>query len=88
MSSLADKLGLRPGQRYRLLEAPAEAAALLSEIAPLFVTISVDEPEKDAPRSDLLFFWPHALEGLVERLSLTSPGGSGPHHAPAGPAPR
>jgi hypothetical protein len=69
MSSLADKLGLRPGQRYRLLEAPAEAVALLSKIAPAFVTISVEEPEKDASRDDIVFFWPHALEGLAERFS-------------------
>jgi hypothetical protein len=69
MSSLADKLGLRPGQRYRLLEAPAEAVTLLSDLAPSFVTISVEESEEDAPRCDLLFFWPHVLEGLTERFS-------------------
>jgi hypothetical protein len=70
MSSLATKLGLRPGQLVRLLEAPEEAVSLLSDIAPLGVEISVEEAEEDAPRSDLLFFWPYVLEGLVERFSM------------------
>jgi hypothetical protein len=69
MSSLATKLGLRPGQMVRLLEAPAEAVQLLSDIAPPGVEISVEESEKDTLRCDLLFFWPHVLEGLAEVFS-------------------
>jgi hypothetical protein len=69
MSSLAAKLGLRPGQMVRLLEAPAEAVQLLSDIAPPGVEILVEESEEDALRCDLLVFWPHMLEGLVERFS-------------------
>jgi hypothetical protein len=69
MSSLATKLGLHPGQLVRLLDAPEEAVQLLSDIAPSGVEIAVEEAEEDAPRSDLLFFWPHILEGLAERFS-------------------
>jgi hypothetical protein len=69
MSTLATKLGLRPGQLVRLLEAPAEDVQLLSEISPPGVEISIEEALEDTPQFDLLFFWPHALEGLAERFS-------------------
>lgn len=70
MSSLATKLGLRTGQLVRLLEAPEEAIRLLAGVAPPGVEIGVEEEAgEDAPHSDLLFFWPHVLEGLVERFS-------------------
>jgi hypothetical protein len=69
MSSLATKLGLRPGQLVRSLEAPADAVSLLAEIAPPGVEISMEEAWEDAHRSDLLFFWPRSLEGLTERFS-------------------
>jgi hypothetical protein len=69
MSTLATKLGLRPGQLVCLLEAPVEAVQLLSDIAPPGVEISIDEAPEDAPRFDLLFFWPHELAGLAERFS-------------------
>jgi hypothetical protein len=69
MVSLAIKLGLRPGQLVRLLEAPADAAQLLAEIAPPGVEISIEEAWEDAHRYDLLFFWPRSLDGLTERFS-------------------
>jgi hypothetical protein len=69
MSSLATKLGLRPGQLVRLLEAPEEAVSLLIDIAPPGVEISAGEAEEGTLRSDLIFFWPHKLEGLAERFS-------------------
>jgi hypothetical protein len=66
MSDLAKKLGIKPGHRVCLLDAPAEAAALLHAVCPpdarLYDTSS-------AERCDILLFWPSTLDGLAERFA-------------------
>ena len=66
MSDLAKKLGIKPGHRVYLLDAPPESAALLREACPPGAQLY------DAPftgRCDILLFWPSTLEGLVERFA-------------------
>src|SRR5262245_58645281 len=65
MSDLAKKLGIKPGQRVDLLDAPAESAALLHAACPPDVLLN-DLPL--AGRCNILLFWPSTLEGLVERF--------------------
>ncbi|MGO8948880.1 MAG: hypothetical protein ACLQUY_14760 [Ktedonobacterales bacterium] len=67
MTSLATKLGLRPGQSVRLLEAHEAAIHMFSLIAPAGVDLSFEE--EDSPRCELIFFWPRSLDGLVERFA-------------------
>ena len=66
MTSLAKKLGFKPGDQVCLLDAPSEAVqAIHSELPP-----AVDFIESLGEiRCDLILFWPASLEGLVERFS-------------------
>jgi hypothetical protein len=66
MSDLAKKLGIKPGQRVDLLDAPLASAALLREACPPDVLL-YDAPF--AGRCNILLFWPSALEGLAERFA-------------------
>ncbi len=66
MTSLATKLGLRPGQTVRLLEGRGEAFDLLTAALPAGVELLYGEG--DTPRCDQLFFWPRSLSGLAERF--------------------
>jgi hypothetical protein len=65
MSDLAKKLGIKPGHRVYLLDAPVESATLLREACP------PDARLYDAlftGRCNILLFWPSTLVGLVERF--------------------
>jgi hypothetical protein len=68
MSRLAQKLGIRPGFRIRLIEAPAEARQQIREACPPGVEILEGRPEM---RCELIFFWPtrrDALEAAFQQL--------------------
>jgi len=65
MPVLAQKLGIRSGQRVCLLDAPREAAALLQREMPEGMSFS---ETLDSGRYDVIMFWPAQLGGLAERF--------------------
>jgi hypothetical protein len=67
MTSLAAKLGLRPGQVVCLLEAHGPAANLLTDALPEGVDLLYGAGNRR--RCDVIFFWPRALEGLEARFA-------------------
>jgi hypothetical protein len=70
MASLAQKLGLKPGQTICLLEATPETAQVIRAACAEDVggDVTITETLDGAP-FDLLFFWPRELAGLAERFS-------------------
>lgn len=62
---LARKLGIRPGQRVCLLDAPAPAAEVIERAVAGSVTIADD---LDASPYDMVFWWPATLDGFAERM--------------------
>ncbi len=71
MASLAQKLGLKPGQVICLLEATPETAQVIHAACEEVVDgdVTITETLDDAP-FDLIFFWPRELVGLVERFAM------------------
>lgn len=65
-ASLARKLGIRPGQRICLLDAPAQAAEVIERAAAGSATIT---DRLDALPYDSVFWWPAALEGFAEQMA-------------------
>ncbi len=63
MSELAQKLGLKAGQRVCLIDAPPEAEAAVRSAAPPGVQFSSG---LEAGRYDMILFWPQKLAGLAE----------------------
>jgi hypothetical protein len=63
MSSLAQKLGIKPGVHLRLINAPAEAAQQIREACPPGAEILEGQPDI---RYDLIFYWPTRRAELVE----------------------
>jgi hypothetical protein len=73
MASLAQKLGLKPGQAICLLDATPETAQVILAACEdvdgdVDGDVAITEASDDAP-FDMVFFWPRALEGLAERFS-------------------
>jgi hypothetical protein len=66
MTGLAKKLGMKPGDRVCLLDAPPEVVQVLHAAAPPGVDFTDSLGE---PRCDLILFWPGSREDLVERFS-------------------
>lgn len=66
MPGLAQKLGIKSGQRVCLLDAPAESAALLRRESPEGVSFS---ETLDSGQYDVIMFWPTQLAGLAERFA-------------------
>jgi len=66
MASLAQKLGLKPGQTICLLEATPETAQVIRAACneALGDAVALGETLDGAP-FDMIFFWPHELEGLA-----------------------
>jgi hypothetical protein len=62
MSSLAQKLGIKPGVHLRLINAPAEAGQQIREACPPGVEILDGQTEI---RCELIFFWPTQQTELV-----------------------
>ena len=70
MATLARKLGIAPGQRVCLLDAPATSAALLRAELPSAVAITIAETLGTvSERYDAIIFWPATLDGLAERFA-------------------
>jgi hypothetical protein len=61
MSSLAQKLGIKPGFRIRLIDAPVEAAQQIRDACPPGVEILAEATEI---RCELIFVWPTRRAGL------------------------
>jgi hypothetical protein len=70
MASLAQKLGLKPGQAICLLEATPETAQVIRVVCAEDVDgdVTISETLDSAP-FDMIFFWPHELERLAERFA-------------------
>jgi hypothetical protein len=70
MASLAQKLGLKPGQSICLLEARPETAQAIRAACEEDVggDVVIGETLDGAP-FDLIFYWPRELEGLAERFA-------------------
>jgi hypothetical protein len=66
MAGLAKKLGMKPGDRVCLLDAPTDAVQVLHADAPPAVDFSDSLGEM---RFDLILIWPGSLDGLVERFT-------------------
>jgi hypothetical protein len=66
MATLAQKLGIRPGQTLCLLDAPPGALELLRSEAPPGVAFA-DTPSSE--RFDLILFWPPTLDGLADAFA-------------------
>ena len=66
MPVLAQKLGIKSGQRVCLLDAPREAAALLQREMPEGMSFS---ETLGSGRYDVIIFWPTQLLGLAERFA-------------------
>ena len=65
MADLATKLGIKPGYKVALLDAPAALAAVLEQACPaaeFFDTLG-------AAPYELIFFWPTHLAGLAETFA-------------------
>lgn len=65
-AALARKLGIRPGQRICLLDAPTVAAEVIERAAAGSATIA---DELGAFLYESVFWWPATLDGLAERLA-------------------
>jgi hypothetical protein len=63
MSSLAQKLGIKPGFRIRLIGAPDNAAQQIREACPPGTEILADLPKE---RCELILFWPTRRSELEE----------------------
>ena len=70
MASLAQKLGLKPGQTICLLEATPETAQVIRAACDeaLGGDVTISETLDSAP-FDLIFYWPRELEGLAGRFA-------------------
>jgi Protein of unknown function (DUF3052) len=70
MASLAQKLGLKPGQAICLLDATAETAQVIRTACAEDVggDVTITELQNSAP-FDMIFFWPRELVGLAERFA-------------------
>jgi hypothetical protein len=68
MADLARKLAMQPGQTLCLIDLPATVAATLRQEAPAGITF-LTEAEVGSYPCDLIFFAPHSLDGMAERLS-------------------
>jgi hypothetical protein len=70
MASLAQKLGLKPGQTICLLEATPETGRVIRAACEeaLGSDMTMSETLDDAP-FDLIFYSPRELEGLAERFA-------------------
>ncbi|MFI5272885.1 MAG: hypothetical protein ACHQ4H_07635 [Ktedonobacterales bacterium] len=66
MATLAQKLGLREGQRICLLDAPDAAVGLLRAV--LAPATELDTALGDG-RYDLIFLWPTTADGLAGRFA-------------------
>lgn len=73
--ALARKLGIRPGQRICLLDAPVATAEIIEWSAP---DVAFDERLGETPY-DSVFWWPTTLDGFARRLAALRR-----HIAPAG----
>jgi len=62
-SELSRKLGIRPGQRVCLLDAPGETVSAIRLALP--ETIELDLRLDNKARYDIVLFWPQALMGLA-----------------------
>jgi hypothetical protein len=71
MASLAQKLGLKPGQAICLLEATPETAQVIRIACDedLGGDVVISETLDGAP-FDLIFYWPRELEGLAGRFAM------------------
>lgn len=63
--ALARKLGIRPGQRICLLDAPDGSADVIERAAAGSATLT---DTLDTPPYESVFWWPATLEGLAERM--------------------
>jgi hypothetical protein len=70
MASLAQKLGLKPGQTICLLDATAETAQVICAACAEDVdgNVTISETLESAP-FDMIFFWPRELVWLAERFA-------------------
>jgi hypothetical protein len=68
MASLAQKLGLRPGQAIYLLDATPATAQTIRAACAEDGDVAITETLDDAP-FDMIFFWPRELAGLAERFA-------------------
>jgi Protein of unknown function (DUF3052) len=71
MASLAQKLGLKPGQALCLLEATPETGQVIRAACneELSGDVAISETPADGP-FDMIFFWPRELEGLAGRFAV------------------
>jgi len=70
MASLAQKLGLKPGQAICLLDATPETAQVIRAACAEDVGGDVTFGETlDGAPFDLIFYWPRELEGLAGRFA-------------------
>jgi len=71
MASLAQKLGLKPGQAIYLLDATPETGRVIRAACDeeLGGDVAISETLVDDP-FDLIFFWPRELEGLAGRFAV------------------
>jgi hypothetical protein len=70
MASLAQKLGLKPGQTICLLEATLETGQVIRAACAEDVggEVTITETLNGAP-FDMIFFWPRELDGLPGRFA-------------------
>jgi hypothetical protein len=66
MAGLAQKLGIKPGCRVALLDAPAASAVVVRASLPEGVAVAETLAEE---RYDVILFWPISLQGLSERFA-------------------
>jgi hypothetical protein len=71
MASLAQKLGLKPGQAVCLLDATPETAQVIRAACAEDVggDVTITETLDGAPFS-FIFYWPHEFMGLTERFAM------------------
>src|SRR5215831_8166577 len=69
MASLAQKLGLKPGQMICLLDATPETAQVIRAACAEDVGDVTITETLDGARFDLIFYWPRELVGLAERFA-------------------
>ena len=70
MASLAQKLGLKPGQSICVLEATPETEQVIRTACDEDVggEVTITESLNSVP-FDMIFYWPRELDGLAERFS-------------------